>query len=361
MPNADTADIPSLPSSPRNLSIIVVNEYQVLNILYNLDISKACGFDNISNKALKSCAGGIFKSLTLLINLSLSLGQYPSCWKIANVIPIFKKENRQMKTNYRPVSLLVSLSKVCEKVVFLDVYNFLNNTGFFYRFQSGFRPGDSTVMQLIFVVNKIYQALEKGNEVRAVFLDISKAFDNVWHKGLLAKLKSTGINGPLLQWFESYLTERYQRVTIEGTSSDWARIEAGVPQGPVLGPLLFLIYINDIADNVSSTCFLFADDSLLLDEVISQIDTANKLNNDLDSISMWADRWLVTMNANKTKNMIFSSKLNKPLHPTLTLANEPIDIVDQHDHLGVTLTNKLSWRPHILKIHQKASKKLNLP
>ena len=193
-----------------------------------------------------------------------------------------------------------------------------------------------------------------------LFLDISKAFDKVWHKGLLAKLKSIGINGPLLQWFESYLTERYQSVTIEGTSSDWARIEAGVPEGSVLGPLLFLIYINDIADNVSSTCFLFADDSLLLDEVISPIDTANKLNNDLDSISMWADRWLVTMNANKTKNMIFSSKLNKPLHPTLTLANEPIDIVDQHDHLGVTLTNKLSWRPHILKIHQKASKKLNL-
>jgi hypothetical protein len=97
-----------------------------------------------------------------------------------------------MKTNYRPVSLLVSLSKVCEKVVFLDVYNFLNNTGFFYRFQSGFRPGDSTVMQLIFVVNKIYQALEKGNEVRAVFLDISKAFDKVWHQGLLTKLKSIG-------------------------------------------------------------------------------------------------------------------------------------------------------------------------
>ncbi|CAB4008479.1 Hypothetical predicted protein [Paramuricea clavata] len=130
---------------------------------------------------------------------------------------------------------------------------------------SGFRPGDSTVMQLVFVVNKIYQALEIGNEVCAVFLDISKAFDKVWHKGLLAKLKSVGINGPLLQWFESYLTERYQSVTIEGKSSHWAHIEAKVPQGSVLGPLLFLIYINDIAD-VSSTGFLFAD------EVISPID-----------------------------------------------------------------------------------------
>ena len=126
--------------------------------------------------------------------------------------------------------------------------------------------------------------MENGHEVFAVFLDISKAFDKVCHKGLLAKLKSNGINGSLLRWFESYSTERYQRVIIEGTSSDWAPIEAGVPQGSVLGPLLFLVYINDIADNISSTYFLFADDSLLLDEVISPIDTANKLNSDLDSI-----------------------------------------------------------------------------
>ena len=150
----------------------------------------------------------------------------------------------------------------------------------FYRFQSGFRPVDSTVMQLVYIVNKIYQALEKGHEVRVVFLDISKAFDKVWHRGLLAKLKSIGINGSLLQWFESYLFERFQRVTIEGMSSDWASIEAGVPQGSVLGPLLFLVYINDIPDNTSSSCYLFADDSLLLDEVFSPIDTANKLNSD---------------------------------------------------------------------------------
>ena len=163
-------------SSPYTLSSIVVNEYQILNILHNLGTSKACGFDNISNKALKMCAGGIFKSLTRLINLSLSSGEYPSCLKMANVISIFKKENRQMKTNYRPVSLLVSLSKVCEKVVFVHVYKFLENAGVFYRFQSGFRPGDSTVVQLVYIVNKIYQALENGHEFRAVFLGISKSF-----------------------------------------------------------------------------------------------------------------------------------------------------------------------------------------
>ena len=166
-----------------------------------------------------------------------------------------------------------------------------------------------------------------------MFLDISKAFDNVWHRGILAKLHSIGINGPLFQWFESYLRDRRQRVTIEGGNSDWTRIEAGVPRGSVLGPLLFLIYINDFPTNISSTCFLFADDSLLMDEVITPVDTSNQLNGDLNVISDWASRWLVTMNPKKIENIIFSCKLVKPLHPALILNNEPIKTVSQHDHL----------------------------
>jgi hypothetical protein len=124
----------------------------------------------------------------------------------------------------------------------MRLYNFLENSGFFYLFQSGFHPCDSTVMQLIYIVNKIYNGLERGNKVRAVFLHISKAFDRVWHKGLIAKLRSIGINGSLLTllWFESYLTGRQQRVIIEGISSEWKNVKAGVPQGSVLGPLLFL-------------------------------------------------------------------------------------------------------------------------
>ena len=165
--------------------------------------------------------------------------------------------------------------------MFVRLYNFLDNKGYFYRFQSGFRSGDSTVMQLSYIVDKIYKALEKGREVRAVFLDISKAFDRVWHRGLLAKLKSLGVNGPMLIWFESYLSDRKQRVVIDGECSDWQNIQAGVPQGSVLGPLLFLIYINDIVNNISTECFLFADDSLLLDEVESPVDSARKLNCDL--------------------------------------------------------------------------------
>jgi hypothetical protein len=156
--NDDHAVVPLLSVSMDTLSTIVFDELEVFNILNNLDVSKACGFDNISNKILKLCAATIFKPFTRLINTSVSLGQYPTCWKMANVMPLFKKNNRQFRSNYRPISLLVSLSKICEKVVFVRLYNFLNNKGYFYRFQSGFRPGDSTVMQLTYIVDKIYKA-----------------------------------------------------------------------------------------------------------------------------------------------------------------------------------------------------------
>ena len=159
--NDSHVTVPSLSISTDELATLVIDEFEVFNILNNFDVSKACGFDNISNKILKLCAVTIFKPLTRLINTSLSLGQYPTCWKMANVLPLFKKNNRQLMSNYRPISLLPSLSKICEKAVFVRLYNFLNNTGFFYRFQSCFQPGDFTVMQLIFIVDKIYKALEK--------------------------------------------------------------------------------------------------------------------------------------------------------------------------------------------------------
>ena len=150
-----------------------------------------------------------------------------------------------------------------------------------------------------------------------VFLNISKAFDKVWHKGLLYKLKSVGIRGALLSWFESYLSNRQQRVVLDGQSSDWRQTEAGVPQGSVLGPMLFLIYINDITDEIQSKCLLHDDDTSLFEVVDSPDDTALMLIKDLESIQRWATKWLVTINPSKTECMTFSFKRIIPLHPDL--------------------------------------------
>ena len=186
-------------------------------------------------------------------------------WKLANVTPIFKKEDKQLVKNYRPISLLPICGKMFEKLTFNSLYLYLNSNNLITPNQSGFRPGDSCSNQLLFLINEIHKAFEdpKSLEVRAVFLDISKAFDKVWHDGLLFKLKQNGVSGKLLKFFESYLHNRKQRVSLNGFNSDYAEIESGVPQGSVLGPLLFLVYINDLEKNIKSNVKFFADETML--------------------------------------------------------------------------------------------------
>ena len=172
-----------------------------------------------------------------------------------------------MKSNYRPVSILNAFSRIIEKVVFTRLCNFLLDINFLNPLQSGFRPGDLTVSQLVYILHKINEAFKRGKEVRMVYHDISKAFDRVWRKGLLFKLKSIGIRDPLLGWLTSYLSHRKQRVVIDGQASNWTNVSADVPQGSMLGPLLFLIHINDVTETLKSDCLLYADDTSLFDIV----------------------------------------------------------------------------------------------
>ena len=182
------------------MSEIIVHEDEVMKVLKKLDITKANGPDGISNKMLKESAPVIATPLCKLFNKSLKDGKCPSQWKKANITPVYKKNNKQDKTNYRPISLLSCLSKTMEKLIFRHLYEYFSTNGLLTWRNSGFKPSDSTINQLIFLVHQIYEAIENGKEICLVFLDVSKAFDMVYMKGLLHKLQCMGIEGNLLKW-----------------------------------------------------------------------------------------------------------------------------------------------------------------
>ena len=249
-----TASIPNTNNrkTRETLSDINVSEQEILDILLNLDTSKATGPDMISSKMLRETAHSITPSLTRLIRASLSTKCVPQGWKEANVIPLHKKGNKSIFNNYRPISLLNITAKIYEKVIFKHLFNYIRENNLITLHQSGCVPGDSTINQLVYLYNIFAKALNDKKDVRTVFCDQTKAFDRVWHEGLLHKLETFGITGNLFLWLKSYLSDRRQRVVIRNECSSWGSITAGVHQGSVLGPLLFLININDIVDNIES-------------------------------------------------------------------------------------------------------------
>ena len=339
---------------------ILITETEVEDILKILDTSKATGPDCINPRLLREAAPILKYPLCKLFNISLSLSSFPSEWKLANVTPVFKNDSPGILKNYRPISLISIIGKVMERCVYKHIYNFLLENRIISSNQSGFTPGDSAINQLLYITNEFGKALDDGKEVRVVFCDVSKAFDRVWHKGLLTKLKSIGIHGPLLSWIENYLLDRKQRVVINGCCSDWRNVCAGVPQGSILGPLFFIIYINDIVADINSSIKLFADDTSLYIIVDDPVDAAETLNTDLSKIHDWSMKWLVKFNPDKTESMIVSRKSNRPLHPPLMMDNKIINMVSEHKHLGLTISNDGNWGKHVDLIIKKAFTRVNI-
>ncbi len=342
------------------LEQITITENEVEDILKILDTSKAIGPDLLNPRLLKEAASMLKYPLCRLFNLSLTLSTFPSEWKYANVTPVFKKDCPSNLKNYRPISLISILAKVMERLVYKHIYNYLIDNNLITSHQSGFTPGDSAVNQLLYITNEFGRALDEGKEVRVVFCDISKAFDRVWHKGLLRKLESIGIRGSLLSWVKNYLSERKQRVVINNSTSSWRDINAGVPQGSILGPLLFIVFINDILTDINSTIKLFADDTSLYLIVDDPQETAQTLNDDLVKLHAWSTKWLVNFNPQKTETMTISRKLNKPHQPNLIMNNTIISTVTEHKHLGLQLSDDGNWNKHIDMITKKAFSRVNI-
>ena len=332
----------------------------IYKILKSLNVNKAVGPDGISNKILKECALSLSEPLSFLYNQSLSSGVYPTCWKDADLFPLFKSNEKHLRNNYRPISLLTCMSKCFEMCVFKDLYRYCVVNNLLTWRNSGFKHGDSTICQLTALVHMLYDNMDKGRDITMIFLDVSKAFDKVWHDGILFKLQTFGIHGPLLCWFRSYLTNRRQRVVIKGANSPWFPTNAGVPQGSVLGPLLFLIFINDMECATQCQMRMFADDTHVYDISNDYQNSVQNINNDLLSLQHWATQWRVTFNPQKTVYMVFSRKTINNVFPSDIYFNGiPLARVSEHKHLGIILNEKLLWDSHIDYINEKVSSRLS--
>lgn len=330
----------------------------VLSMLLNLNTKKSCGPDSIPNIFLRRYAESLAKFLVVLFRTSLMYGELPEDWKIALVVPIFKKGDRLCFQNYRPISLTSSCCKLMEHIVATRILEYLNDHNILTGFQHGFRKGYSTVTQLVTVFHSFAHTLDNTGQIDAIFLDFSKAFDKVPHDKLILKMRNIGLPEILVTWVANYLTNRKQLVIIDGIGSGYLDVTSGVPQGSVLGPLLFILYINDIVNEITTgvQIRLFADDAVLFRDVSCCADQC-ELNTNLTNILEWCKNWGMVLNADKTLYLRITRK-KVPYDYQYTLGTSPLKQVTSHKYLGVTLTSNLSWNLHIDNICSSAFRKL---
>lgn len=337
-------------------------------MLQNLDVNKASGPDGIPAKVLKTCAPELTPILTRLFRLSMTSGRVPKSWKLANVQPVPKKGSRADPANYRPISVTSILCKSMERVLNNRLLAYLEANDLLSDRQYGFRRGRSTGDLLVYATHIWSEAIEKNGEALAVSLDISKAFDRVWHEGLISKLPSFGLPTSLCDWVSDFLRDRSIRVVINGSSSDQLAINAGVPQGSVLSATLFLLHINDL---LKPGTFGYADDTTVVESYIpnsrasgAQIQPlreamVERMDGSLKAVADWGEANLVSFNASKTQACLISAK-RSPFHLTPTFRDVSLPITDHLELLGISLTSKLNFGSHIEAKAQLAAKKLGI-
>ena len=339
-----------------------VSADNVLSILCKLNSSKATGLDLLSPRFIKDGAKLIVSPLTHILNLSLSTGEIPESLKSAKVLPIYKKNSKMEVGNYRPISILNTLSKLFERIVYQQLNAYLQTHQLLYEHQSGFRSSYSTETCLIYLTDFIKQEQDKGNYIGMVLLDLQKAFDTVNHKIMLQKLEAIGLHESAIAWFKSYLYGRQQSVEIGEAISNPMTVTCGVPQGSILGPLLFLIYINDIYAAVRCKLLLYADDSALL---VSGKDTQliqESLSSELEAAREWLINNKLSLHLGKTESILFGSKrkLNTCSSIQVRCAGTTLACQTHVKYLGIYLDQSLTGKRVADKIICKSNAKFKI-
>ena len=363
IPNSKSSFLNFLKNRASNSMFVTpVDDIEVLNMLNKLDKSKSSGPNSIPTNLLKNHAVAFVTPLKLALNQSFAEGKFPDLLKIAKVCPVFKKGERHFCENYRPISLLSNLSKIFERAMHTRLYNFLEEFNAFYDLQYGFRKNRSTDHALLSIVEEIRYNLDKGLFSCGVFVDLEKAFDTVNHENLLAKLDHYGVRSVANDWFRSYLSNRKQLVDLGSGSSSLKNVTCGVPQGSILGPLLFILYINDMRHALKfSVVHHFADDTNLLYSHKNQKTLRKNVNYDLSLLFEWLCANRLSLNVKKTEFIIFRpprSYLKDRV--TLTLNRCKIFESTKVKYLGIILDSRLSWKHHIFELSKKLSRSVGM-
>ena len=351
----------------RNFTFSYVEEDIIKRTIINLPNKSSCGYDGLSTKLLKILEPALTKSLTLLINQVLTTGIFPDKLKIAKVIPVYKKGEKTVFSNYRPISLLPAISKILEKNIFEQLSSYLRDSRLLFDHQYGFRPKHSTEYAALELIDRIITQLDKDEIPINIYLDLSKAFDTIDHIILIDKLKYYGVHGTNLNLFSSYLENRKQYTEIDNIKSNMLQITTGVPQGSILGPLLFIIYINDFAQASKMFNFLiYADDTTLSSTLNVFSDKTHDqnfeslINEELVKINDWLKINKLSLNVVKSKFMIFQKKKKNIQILNLKIDNVNIDQVKEFNFLGLIIDTNLNWKKHAEKISNACSKKIGI-
>lgn len=355
-----TVEDPVLPTLPESvfpdMPDIIIDTNGIIKLLEGLNPSKANGPDLIPTRVLKDAATAVAPYLCFIFQQSINSGDVPSDWKHANVTAIFKKGSRLEAANYRPVSLTSVPCKLLEHIIYHNIMAHLDAHNILVDYQHGFRSCRSCETQLVNTVDHLAHSINYRNQTDLLILDFSKAFDKVAHKRLLLKLDYYGIRGLASAWIQSWLIGRTQQVVLEGHHSEKSIVNSGVPQGTVLGPLCFLLYINDMGNNISSNLKLFADDTLLYG-LVHDANDAISLQQDLDRLVSWAQIWQMEFHPSKCY-VLRICRTNNPIIYPYSMLGHILKAVDHQLYLGITLTETLSWKTHILNVKNKANKTL---